>query len=138
MNYYIKIAEHVQEYDQISQLNYQTFVEEIPQHSAHQNSNQILVDKFDDQNSYFIAKSNNNVIGMLAFRSQRPFSLDFKIPDLDKYIHNEKMQIAKKHLLKVIKIDSNFMKAYFQLGLLFKKIKFNGRFCLPRAKSAKG
>ena len=47
MNYSIKIAEHPQEYDQINQLNYQTFVEEIPQHSAYNNSNQILVDKFD-------------------------------------------------------------------------------------------
>ena len=89
MNYYIKIAEHVQEYDQISQLNNQTFVEEIPQHSSLQNSNQILIDKFDEENKYFIAKSNNNVIGMLAFRSQRPFSLDSKISDLDQYIDNE-------------------------------------------------
>ena len=54
MNYRIKIAEHLQEFDQINQLNYQTFVEEIPQHSSLKNSDQILIDKFDD-------KSNNGI-----------------------------------------------------------------------------
>ena len=120
MNYFIKIAEYSQEYDQINQLNYQTFVEEIPQHSAHQNSNQILVDKFDDQNSYFIAKSNNNVIGMLAFRSQRPFSLDFTIPDLDKYIHNENKYCE----VRLLSVKKEFRNSNVALSLITTLIEY--------------
>ena len=101
-NYYIKIAEHLEEYEQINKLNYQTFVEEIPQHDSQQNSFKVLVDKFDDENIYFIAKSNDNIIGMLAFRHQRPFSLDFKISNLDNYI-NKDNKYCEVRLLSVKK-----------------------------------
>ena len=120
MNYYIKIAEHVQEYDQISQLNYQTFVEEIPQHSSLQNSNQILIDKFDEENKYFIAKSNNNVIGMLAFRSQRPFSLDSKISDLDQYIDNENKYCE----VRLLTVKTEFRNSKVALSLITTLIEF--------------
>ena len=120
MNYYIKIAEHVQEYDQISQLNYQTFVEEIPQHSSLQNSNQILIDKFDEENKYFIAKSNNNVIGMLAFRSQRPFSLDSKISDLDQYIDNENKYCE----VRLLSVKKEFRNSKVALSLITTLIEF--------------
>lgn len=49
-----KIAEHADEIEQIHQLNYETFVEEIPQHNA--NNEKKLVDRFNDENTYIIAK----------------------------------------------------------------------------------
>ncbi|WP_175989167.1 aminotransferase class V-fold PLP-dependent enzyme [Bacillus sp. Marseille-Q1617] len=79
-----KIATDPYEFQQINQLNYQTFVKEIPQHEA--NDKEQLVDKFHDENTYIIAKYQEQIIGMIAVRANRPFSLDLKIKDLDEYI----------------------------------------------------
>lgn len=72
------------DYDGISALNYQTFVEEIPQHAP--NEAKRLVDRFHDQNTYLIAKDGNEIIGMVAVRADRPFSLDQKLAQLDSYL----------------------------------------------------
>jgi GNAT superfamily N-acetyltransferase len=69
------------DHDQICALNYQTFVEEIPQHPPH--TSRRLVDRFHDQNTYIIARCGDEIIGMVAVRAERPFSLDGKLPDLD-------------------------------------------------------
>ncbi len=79
-----KLATEDWEFEQIHRLNYRTFVEEIPQHqpSAHQR----LVDKFHAENTYLICLSNQKLVGMLAVRSRRPFSLDHKVPQLDSFL----------------------------------------------------
>lgn len=79
-----KIATEPSEFEQIYQLNYDTFVEEIPQHNS--NETKKLVDKFHDENLYFICLKDKEVIGMLCYRDKRPFSLDQKIPNLDELI----------------------------------------------------
>lgn len=79
-----KIASEPEEMEQIHQLNYDTFVEEIPQHQ--QNKSRRLIDKFDKENIYIIAKDNDVVIGMIAVRANRPFSLDHKLHNLDDYL----------------------------------------------------
>ena len=80
----IKLASEDWELEQIHHLNYRTFVEEIPQHA--QNPDRRLVDRFHDENRYVIARHGVTVIGMLALRTQRPFSLDSKLPDLDRWL----------------------------------------------------
>jgi N-acyl-L-homoserine lactone synthetase len=79
-----KLATEDWEFEQIHRLNYRTFVEEIPQHqpSAHQR----LVDKFHAENVYLICLSQQKLVGMLAVRSHRPFSLDQKLPQLDSFL----------------------------------------------------
>jgi aspartate aminotransferase-like enzyme/predicted N-acetyltransferase YhbS len=79
-----KIATERDELEQVHQLNYRTFVEEIPQHRG--NAERALVDKFHDQNTYFVARHGSRVIGMIAFRDKRPFSLDAKLPHLDSFL----------------------------------------------------
>lgn len=79
-----KIATEPCELEQIHRLNYRTFVEEIPQHDP--NEQGALVDKFDRENLYFIARRGARVVGMIAFRARRPFSLDQKLEDLDRYL----------------------------------------------------
>ncbi|MGR3764032.1 aminotransferase class V-fold PLP-dependent enzyme [Rossellomorea sp. NS-SX7] len=79
-----KIATESVEFQQINQLNYQTFVKEIPQHE--ENDREQLVDKFHDENTYIIAKKQEQIIGMIAVRANRPFSLDQKLQNLDVYI----------------------------------------------------
>lgn len=83
--YRIKLADTDAEREQIHELNYRTFVEEIPQHEP--NAERRLVDRFDRENDYVIATTEDgSVIGMLALRASRPFSLDQKLPDLERFL----------------------------------------------------
>ncbi len=79
-----KIALEAWEFEQIQRLNYQTFVEEIPQHEA--NLNQTLEDKFHAENLYIICLHGKQLAGMIAVRDKRPFSLDRKLENLDVYL----------------------------------------------------
>jgi hypothetical protein len=79
-----RIASEPWEFEQIARLNYATFVEEIPQHPPDESRR--LVDRFHDQNTYAVAVRERQVVGMVAARGQRPFSLDAKLPDLDQYL----------------------------------------------------
>ncbi len=79
-----KIATEPWEFEQINRLNYETFVEEIPQHQR--NPQGVLVDKFHKENTYIVCVEDHEVLGMLAVRSNRPFSLDQKLADLDSHL----------------------------------------------------
>ena len=79
-----KVADQADEFEQIFRLNYRTFVEEIPQHEV--NPERRLVDKFHEENTYFICKDGERLLGMLTARDKRPFSLDFKLKNLDSYL----------------------------------------------------
>ena len=79
-----KMATEPWEFEQIHRLNYRTFVEEIPQHPP--NADRKLVDRFHEQNTYIICLYGQKVVGMMAFRGERPFSLDQKLDDLDSYL----------------------------------------------------
>ena len=79
-----KIASEPWEFDAIHRLNYQTFVDEIPQHPA--NDDGRLVDRFHDRNHYIVALRDERLLGMIAFRGERPFSLDGKLFNLDDYL----------------------------------------------------
>lgn len=102
VNYVFKIASENWEFDQISRLNYSTFVEEIPQHS--ENSAKILIDKFHKENVYIIClNADNKIIGMVCFRDKRPFSLDAKVANLDAYLPKDKKNICEIRLLTISK-----------------------------------
>jgi len=79
-----KTANEDWEFEQIHRLNYKTFVEEIPQHQAAPTHR--LVDKFHAENTYLICLSGKKLVGMLAVRGARPFSLDQKLENLDSYL----------------------------------------------------
>lgn len=80
----IKVATEAWEFEQIHQLNYRTFVEEIPQHAP--NPEGRLVDRFHAENLYVIVLNGRQLVGMLALRHKRPFSLDSKVPNLDAHL----------------------------------------------------
>lgn len=68
----------------IHALNHDTFAVEIPQHARRPDSR--LVDRFHEQNTYVVGTRGRELVGMIAIRDQRPFSLDEKLPDLDHYL----------------------------------------------------
>ena len=105
MEFIYKIATNQDEHDQIYQLNYKTFVEEIPQHA--QNEQQRLIDRFDDENTYMIAKRNDEVVGMIAVRGTRPFSLDLKLDDLDELLPKE----ARPCEIRLLSVKENLRKS---------------------------
>lgn len=80
----IKVATEEWEFEQIHRLNYRTFVEEIPQHAP--NPEGRLVDRFHAENLYVIALHGRDLVGMVAIRQQRPFSLDSKVTNLDAHL----------------------------------------------------
>ncbi|HXQ36266.1 MAG TPA: GNAT family N-acetyltransferase, partial [Anaerolineales bacterium] len=82
------IADLPDEFEQIFRLNYKTFVEEIPQHEV--SHERRLVDKFHAENTYIICKDGEKLLGMLAVRDKRPFSLDLKLNNLDSYLPTHK------------------------------------------------
>ncbi|ATP38868.1 septum site-determining protein [Solibacillus sp. R5-41] len=104
--YWSKIATTEAEFDAIAALNYETFVEEIPQHEP--NSARRLIDKFHEENVYLIVYKNTEIVGMVAFRDARPFSLDQKIGDVEKHLDKELCHyLCELRLLAVKKAHRN-------------------------------
>src|SRR5258706_12189301 len=92
-----KMACEPWEFEQIHRLNYKTFVEEIPQHPA--NERGVLVDRFHQENVYAVCLRGREVIGMMALRLQRPFSLDQKLGNLDQYLPGGHAKVVEIRLL---------------------------------------
>lgn len=82
--YRFKIATEPWEFEAIHRLNYKTFVEEIPQHQR--NADRRLVDRFHAENTYAVCLDGRRLIGMICGRANRPFSLDGKVPGLERYL----------------------------------------------------
>lgn len=99
-----KVASEPWEFEQIHELNYQTFVDEIPQHQR--NENLKLVDKFHKENTYVICVRDREVLGMIALRDRRPLSLDDKLENLESYLPPFKT-ILEYRLLAVKKEHRN-------------------------------
>jgi aspartate aminotransferase-like enzyme/GNAT superfamily N-acetyltransferase len=68
----------------VSRLLYQTFVEEIPQHPP--NAEGRHIDRFHAENRYVIALEGDVVVGVIALRGNRPFSLDQKLGQVDPFL----------------------------------------------------
>ena len=79
-----KRATEAWEFDEIFQLNYASFVEEVPQHPA--NDDRALVDRFHTENTYFICRREQELLGMICVRDSRPFSLDQKLGRLENHL----------------------------------------------------
>lgn len=124
--YQFKIATEPWEFEQILSLNYETFVEEIPQHPA--NPHRILTDVFHPENTYLICTRGNEVLGMLAVRGRRPFSLDKKLENLDAYLP-EGLTPCEVRLLAVRK---NVRRSRIVHGLLAQTV----RYCLEKGYNA--
>lgn len=88
------------EFEEIYQLNYASFVEEVPQHPA--NDDRALVDQFHEENTYFICRRGSDLLGMICARDRRPFSLDQKLGRLEDYLPQaEGARICEIRLLAV-------------------------------------
>src|ERR1051326_8364019 len=101
-----KIPAGDSEFEQVFRLNYKTFVEEIPQHPP--NAEKRLVDRVHHENTYLIALDCDHLIGMMAARDKRPFSLDEKLGNIDGYLPPGR-KICEIRLLSVLPSHRNGM-----------------------------
>ncbi len=107
-----KIATEEREFELIHELNYRTFVEEIPQHQPQVAGR--LVDKFHAENTYLICLAGERLVGMLAMRGARPFSLDQKLSNLDSYLPSGRTLCE----IRLLAIEKEFRNGQVLQGLL--------------------
>lgn len=72
------------DFDAIRQLNHRTFAEEIPQHPVRDDGR--LVDRFEGDSLFIVARAGTDLVGMLSVRPDRPFSLEAKLPGFERYL----------------------------------------------------
>ncbi|HVG23408.1 MAG TPA: GNAT family N-acetyltransferase, partial [Thermoanaerobaculia bacterium] len=94
-----RVARGERELEQLHALHYRAFVEEIPQHPR--NDTRMHVDRFHDENVYVVAVEGETVVGSLALRTHRPFSLDQKLPDLDAHLPPNR-RLCEVRLLNIL------------------------------------
>ena len=80
----VKIASEDWELEQVYGLTYRTFVEEIPQHTP--NEERRLVDRLLARSVCYVCLDGRRLRGMVVVGSERPFSLDAKLENLDSYL----------------------------------------------------
>src|SRR5215831_4185079 len=107
-----KTASDDWEFEAIHRLNYRTFVEEIPQHEK--SPAERLVDKFHAENTYLICLCGEKLVGMLAARGNRPFSLDQKLEKLDTYLPSGRTICE----IRLLAIEKKFRGAQVLQGIL--------------------
>ncbi len=117
-DYIFKRASTAEEKQAVYRLNYRTFVEEIPQHTP--NPGQVLVDQFDQENTYMIALQEENLIGMVAVRSNRPFSLDRKLDNLDSYLPPHRNLCE----LRLLSVEPSHRNGAVFKGLMYEVLKY--------------
>jgi len=108
-----KVADQDWEFESIHKLNYKTFVEEIPQHE--ETKDQFRIDRFHEENTYLICLDEDRLVGMVAVRGKRPFSLDYKISNLDVYLqeHGEKV-----YEIRLLSVEREYRNGRALLGLI--------------------
>ena len=109
-----KVAQDDWEIEAVKALNYKTFVEEIPQHET--NAERKLQDKFHEENTYIICVQEEKQImaGMIAFRDQRPFSLDRKLENLDSYLPPDRSLCE----IRLLAVEEEFRYTRISQGLI--------------------
>lgn len=111
--YWCKIARTEKEFEAIARLNYETFVEEIPQHSSDPSG--MRVDAFHHENVYVIVLKGQELAGMVAFRAARPFSLDLKLGPVEEFLPKDALtgSLCEVRLMAVDKAHRNGRVFYY-------------------------
>lgn len=116
--YWCKIARSKREFEEIAKLNYETFVEEIPQHAPHPSGKR--QDAFHHENTYLVVLKDQQLIGMIALRDQRPFSLDGKIGVVEQALPKEALE-GKLCEIRLLSVRKEYRKGrvFFLLARAF-------------------
>ena len=113
-----KIASTAAEFEAIHRLNHATFALEIPQHAATPDGR--LVDAHHLENTYVICLCRDVVVGMVAGRCSRPFSLDRKIANLDLHLppHHKAVEI------RLLAVAPHYRHSTVFMGLVSRIVRY--------------
>jgi len=111
-NLRFKIASTAAEFEAIHRLNHATFAVEIPQHPRTPEGR--LVDRFHDENTYVVCVQGDTVIGMIAGRCRRPFSLDQKLTNLHSHLPPHRKAVE----IRLLAVVPAFRKTAVFVGLV--------------------
>jgi predicted N-acetyltransferase YhbS len=112
-----KVATEPEEFEQIYELNYATFVDEIPQHQPSESRR--LVDPLLERSTPYICLKGDRVVGMVAISGERPFSIDRKLPDLDSYLP----QGARMCEIRLLAVRPDYRAGRVFIGLVRQLLK---------------
>src|SRR4051812_16913491 len=112
-----KVATEPHEFELIHELNHRTFVEEIPQHRG--NTGRRLVDRFHAENTYVVCMAASELVGMVAVRGQRPFSLDHKLAELDGYLPRGRRACE----IRLLAVETAYRKTSVFAGLVLRLVQ---------------
>jgi N-acyl amino acid synthase FeeM len=112
------------DFDAIHALNYETFVEEIPQHFTQCRASPGR--PLPPENTYVVCISDTRLVGMVCGRCQRPFSLDLKLTDLDRWLPAHRKAVE----VRLLAVRREWRKTAVFLGLMtFLSRHFMGQGC---------
>ena len=114
-------ADKATESEQIFQLNHAIFAVEIGQHLA--NTECLLVDKFHDKNSYFVAEDAGRIVGLICAHSQPPYSVEEKCPGCCDQLAPD-LAIGEVRLLAV---HADYRYSHVAWGLILEVADYLGR-----------
>jgi hypothetical protein len=80
----VKIADRMEEFEQIHRFNHEIFSSEVQQYAA--GKKPPFTDIYRFKTRYAIALRNGIICALVAFSETRPFSIDYRIQQLDKYL----------------------------------------------------
>ena len=115
-SYRYKIASEPCEFEQIYGLNYLTFVEEITQHEF--SPERILIDKFHENNTYFICLRDKQLAGMVSIADKRPFSMDIKFENIGETLDSYLPESFSKCEIRLLAVDKGHRKGRVLQGIL--------------------
>ncbi|HEU5162677.1 MAG TPA: GNAT family N-acetyltransferase, partial [Thermoanaerobaculia bacterium] len=107
-----RIAREPWELEQIHRLNYVTFTEEIPQYAP--DPSRRRVDRFNDANTYIVCASGERIVGMVAVRTDRPFSVEKKISNFESYIPPGRRLLE----VRLLSVEPEYRKSGVLAGLV--------------------
>jgi len=113
-----KIASTAAEFEAIHRLNHAAFAVEIPQHVPHPDGR--LVDAYHLENTYLICLCGERVVGMVAGRCSRPFSLDRKIANLEAYLPPHRKAVE----IRLLAVAPRYRHSTVFIGLVSRIVRY--------------
>jgi predicted N-acetyltransferase YhbS len=121
--YEIRFAESAADFEQIHRLNYQTFVQEIPQHPDTGSGS--LIDKHHAKNRYLLCLRRGELVGMLSCSDQPPFSVESRLQDPSLLLGNN-LKLLEIRLLAVIPEERGSAVLAGLVWQLYQHARFDG------------
>lgn len=101
------------ELSQLHRLNHAVFAEELGQYSVREDGE--LTDRFHRGNTYFVAKRNEELVGMISINHSAPFSIEKRLRDGAEVLNS----FARASEVRLLAIDGRMRQSIVVAGLFW-------------------